>query len=500
MPTLAVRLSAHAALAAGVFCLCYGAIVWFPGEAGLAAVWPANALILAYKLRACETRGCSRTALAMALAAMVAANLTAGRAIVPSLLFPLANGVEILIAAWMLRRVSMPMAEFRDLGRFILGGVVAGPAASATMAAAVMAITLGLRDGELLGQAAAWFAADATGMAIIAPFALSLTRTRLTDAWATLALPLAIGAGLYFMSHQIALPVLALAFPLVTLAVLRDRDSGGALSVGAVAFAVVAAAIEGVGAVPRLAAMGADPVLFIQVFLAALVMTAHPLAVAMKRLDVLTAEATARRAEAEAESLRRGRILARAGSDLRSPLTGVLTVAEMLRSGRLGELNDKQRELLACIAAGGAEIEQLSREMLAPGDLDPQGRAVDLGALLSETAAGLRFLARRHGARLDVSAPDGIFPIAAPSAVVGAALRDVLARSLREVSQGGRVVAALEQAPGGARLILDRTAGAGSGDWSRLIDLGARVAHRTSPMGGRRDVVDLPAARDTRAA
>ena len=424
------RLIALAALGVAVFGLCYGSVAFFPGAAAIAAIWPANALVLAFKLRACPTRLCSRVALGVAFVAMVAANLAVGRALVPAIAFPIANVVEILLAAWFMRRIPMPMAGMKSLGQFLLGAVVAAPLASTLLAGVAMA-SLGLR-GEVLAQAAGgWLLADVMGMAIVAPFALSLGTVALRGWLRALAVPLAIGLLVFILSYQSLAPVLLLSFPLTALAVFHDRDRGGALTVGAVALAVAASAAMGDGPVVRAVDLGLNPVAMIQIFLGALVLTAYPIAVTLKRLDLYAIRLDDRRQAAEADSAAKSRVLGQVGEDLRSPLTGVVTVAEMLRSGRLGSLNERQRELLARISESGAEIEAMSREMMAAADGGALHRpSCSVAEAVEGAVAAARFQARRARVAIDVLAGDPEWRVAVDPARLGRLVSDGLTAAL----------------------------------------------------------------------
>lgn len=391
------RLVGVSALGVLTFLICWGAIHFFRGTAAVAAVWPANALVLAFILRACPTRVCERMAVGVASVAMVGANLAAGRSLGLSLAFPAANVIEILIAVHFLRGVSMPLAALKDLRGFFLGAVLAGPLASATVATAVMALGLGLSGSALLAEAGGWFLADAMGMAIVAPFALSISSRNTWSVWSGMAAPAAAGLIFFALSFQSQAPALLLAFPLVTLAVLYDRDRGGALAIGLVATGLIGSALMGEGSLPRLARYGVDPVVWAQIFLGCLVATAYPLAMMLKRLDAIATDAEAKRVAAQAETDAKVRLIGEVGEELRSPLSGVVTLAEMLRSGRLGDLNPRQRELLSRIAESGAEIEALSREMIAGGPRGAPRQAHDVGRVLAEAIGATAFAARRRG-------------------------------------------------------------------------------------------------------
>ena len=441
----------RAALLAGlglfIGALCYASSMFFEGTPGITAFWPANAVALAFVLRACRTPLESRWVLGTVLLAMVAANVAVGRSLEVALALPLANVAEVAVAAWFMRRIAMPLCGLRDLGQFLLGAVLAGPLVSTLMAALFMFARLGLSGDALVEQAGAWFLADALGMAIVAPFALSLGSVR-RDAWIrALAVPAAIGALCFILCWQRQLPVVFVAYPLVALAVLHDRDRGGALGVGAVAIAVIGSALLGQGPIIRLPALGIDPGIAMPIYFGALVLTVYPLSAVLKELDVLAAELDRRRAVAEHASAAKSELIGRVGEELRSPLTGVVTVAEMLRSGRLGDLNTRQRDLLARIAESGAEIEALSREMVALADgAERNLRSAPLAAIVREAVSAVRFRAHRSRVSLEVLAGDEAWRAAIDPERLKRLIVDTLGDALDAAPRGSavRVIAGLE--------------------------------------------------------
>lgn len=511
------RTLAFTGLGLTILLLCWASAQHFIGTPGLTAVWPANAVALAFIVRLCRTRRETMVALAATVAAMIAANLLVGRSPVSALLFPLANGVEIAVAAWFLRHIAMPMTSPRDLGQFLLGGVLAGPLASTLMAGGVAAFFYGARGEGLVELAGAWFMADAMGMAIVGPFLLSFVRTDRAGLLRALATALIVFGIAFALCFQTRLPLLFLGFPMVTLAVLHDRARGGALAVVAVASAVICAGLMGQGPAVKMAASGLDPVQVLEVYFAALVITVHPLAAAMTRLDALAADARRRQIVAEADSAAKTQILGRVGEDIRSPLTGVVTVAEMLRSGRLGDLNARQRDLLGRIAESGAEIEALSHEMmtLANGrSADPRLASVE--GVMKEAVEAARFQAKRRKVEFELLTGAAGWEVAIDPERLRRILLDGLTAALEVSAPHDRIrfVAGLEGKDRVRITVEDAHAPSVQARAARLddpldllaidrIDLtrfGAGLDFVAGGLGGGRLVIDLPLAKRRKAA
>src|SRR4029079_13349960 len=86
-----------------------------------------------------------------------------------------------------------------------------------------------------------------------------------------------------------------------------------------------------------------------------------------KRLNAL--EAKAREAQQTIEELRardalKTQFLSNVSHDLRTPLAAIITNAEILRDGMLGELNQKQRDSVTGIVNGGQQLLDMIDEIL----------------------------------------------------------------------------------------------------------------------------------------
>src|SRR6187551_110159 len=69
-------------------------------------------------------------------------------------------------------------------------------------------------------------------------------------------------------------------------------------------------------------------------------------------------------ADLEARDALKTQFLANISHDLRTPLTAVITHAEILRDGILGELTTKQRESISTIITGGRQLLDMIAEIL----------------------------------------------------------------------------------------------------------------------------------------
>ena len=159
-----------AALLATVFALVWAATA-FEEVLAAGAIWPANALVLAFVLRACPGALTTRLTVAAAAATMAVAYLAAGTRPWLALALPLAHALEILLAVHLLGPRRAAYSTFSDLRRLVVGAVLAAPLASA-LASLPLLMLAGAVEGSPARAAAGWFGAHAFGMAVVAPFAL----------------------------------------------------------------------------------------------------------------------------------------------------------------------------------------------------------------------------------------------------------------------------------------------------------------------------------------
>lgn len=455
------RLAIGAALLATVFGLVWAAAT-FDTVLAAGAIWPANALVLAFILRACPQPPVARTVVAAAALVMAAASVAAGTPLWLALALSAAHAAEILLARRLLGPRRDALRGFHDLGRLFAGGVIAAPLASTVLVLPVLALS-GDGGTSLALEAAGWFGAHAFGMAVVAPFALFAASRGAWPMWRAVMVPFVVALLFVLLSLRTPAPVGLLAFPMVMLAVVHDRVRGAALVIGLVAAAMLTLASLKLGLVHYLARLGVDPTAWIQVFFGCLVATAYPLAVALQRLDAHAADAEARRNAAEADSQAKMRLLGEVGEELRSPLSGVVTLAEMLRSGRLGDLNPRQRELLRRIADAGAEIETLSEGMMR-GALDAPGRGArgcDPAEAADDAVRALAFAARHRLVVVETALTPGL-SVGLDRARLARVIEEALAAAIAAAPRGGRVRIGVERVADGARVRVDDDDAAGA--------------------------------------
>jgi PAS domain S-box-containing protein len=277
------------ALAVLVFLVAVSGILLTRETGRIATLWPANAVMLSFILRAEPGRW--RVLAAAGLGGNLLANLAVGDDWLVGALLSLCNVGEVLAAVWAIRwrlggRPVDPTSP-RVLGAFSIFAVLLAPALSAAVASGVMAV---LTDADPAAVWSSWFLADALGMLTVAPPLLALNmaefdrlraRGRLTEAALVLAMAALATIGVFGQSRY---PLLFLVLPALLLPVFRLGLFGAAVATLMVSLIAIVMTARGTG--PLSLIIGAhlpERVIVLQGFLATAVLTSLPLAAILTR-------------------------------------------------------------------------------------------------------------------------------------------------------------------------------------------------------------------------
>ena len=244
------RIAINAALVGATSCvLAYVSSFFFREFGHLAAVWPANAVILAIMLKA--DRKAWSSYLPAGLLGMSLAYGSATHSLLLGVALPLCNGLAIWIGAAGMRmavRRSTDLTRTKPLMAFVTHAVVVGPMVSALPATWVAHTALGgvLVSWHSLSFAADWFGARALGVLVLTPSLLAVTPKRLAELFrsgnarrtALLFSALTLCLGLAFM--QTRLPLMFLVLPILMVITFQLDLIGGVLGVLITALAAAA--------------------------------------------------------------------------------------------------------------------------------------------------------------------------------------------------------------------------------------------------------------------
>ncbi|WP_461653736.1 MULTISPECIES: GGDEF domain-containing protein [Methylorubrum] len=350
----------------------------------IAAVWPANAVLLAALLK--RRPGTEAGVFLAGFIANLAANMMMRGPHVGLLLYGLCNLIEIGIAARLLRPVLSDdglLGAPSVVGRFILVCGLVAPALGGVGGAATAWL---LFRQDFWGSFAAWLLSDGLGLLILTPFFAALLggdylrcfsdkdwRQRL-EAVGLQALTAAIAYGVFFVAAR---PMLFVLFGPVMLVTFRLGRLGTTIAVMIIAAIGTVATMHGQGPIPVLAPAPREQAVLFQIFLAILLLTCLPVAAALTARGARFASLS-RSAEALRE---REVVLTRLAAT--DPLTGALNRAAF-RDATIAAMQDTACAPLSLIALDLDLFKQVN---------DRHGhRAGDLALvhLVSVLGAGLR--------------------------------------------------------------------------------------------------------------
>jgi two-component system, NarL family, sensor histidine kinase BarA len=170
----------------------------------------------------------------------------------------------------------------------------------------------------------------------------------------------------------------------------------------------------------------------------------HELRERVAQLEALQAEQARVIADLEARDRLKTQFLSNISHDLRTPLTAIITHAEILRDGILGDLTPRQRDSIDGIIKGGRQLLDMVGEILtyargAANQLTlsltefPVLQVIEQARSLNESLVGKKQLV------LDVDVNPELPPIRADREKITHVLGNLLGNAIDFTSSGGRV-------------------------------------------------------------
>jgi signal transduction histidine kinase len=173
-------------------------------------------------------------------------------------------------------------------------------------------------------------------------------------------------------------------------------------------------------------------------------------------------QALQRIAELQARDGLKTQFLANISHDLRTPLTAIITHAEILRERILGDLNERQMESVTGIINGGRALLESVGEILtyargAADQLALTPSRFDVGEVVEHVRALNESLVAKKGLTVDLEIAEALPPLYADREKIAHVLGNLLGNAIDFTPTGGRVWirACLQDSAGGPLLLAE---------------------------------------------
>ena len=342
------------------------------------AIWPANAILLAVFLRNNPNLANYTMSVVGGGSALILAELASRDISTTAAGFVLANLVEVIAAASMLRILQQGIPDFtsiQGLATFLIIASVLAPIMSATIAAATASAT---DTTKLQSVWMTWYVANALGMAIVGPFALVLN----VDHWREIRdstgkfeiVGILVLIVLVTLAASYYRLLLILAVPIILISTFRFGVLGAAAAILWFAFIGTVFIITGIGFPVLSQPDVAQRIIGLQILLVANVVWALPVAALLSEKKRLVAQVYSDNFQLKGGNVRKSQMLI----ELRRKLTNA-EEAERLRLAR--ELHDRTGQAIAIIML---ELKQIAPFVSTDGR-DRLGRLFDLLGQMGKT-------------------------------------------------------------------------------------------------------------------
>ncbi len=275
-----------AAVGAAYCIVAYAGLYLSQSSGDIATLWPPNGVLLAALLLA--RANLQHPLLLTSALASLAINMITDHGLAASLVLTLGNMSEVWIAAWLVRRFGAgDDMFFRASGtvRFSVLAGIFGPACAATLVAGLFwAFNL---ETRIFSTWTRWFTGDALGILIVTPMVMLAVIAARYGAERVFVRrsPLEITAILTAVVITTCLvfvwrnpPILFFLFPLMLLTIFRLGPIGAAAATLIIAILGSYLLVKGYGPIAAITHVDATRILFFQLFLATLFLTALPVA------------------------------------------------------------------------------------------------------------------------------------------------------------------------------------------------------------------------------
>jgi two-component system, NtrC family, sensor histidine kinase KinB len=151
-----------------------------------------------------------------------------------------------------------------------------------------------------------------------------------------------------------------------------------------------------------------------------------------------------------------------ASHELRTPVTSLLLSVQLLEEGAAGDLNDKQREIVAAQRVDLERLEKLMRELLditrlEAGTSPPRLEVVPPHELMKAAYDSTRSQAEKKGVELTLAEDPDLQPVRADRSQIGRVLVNLISNGIRHTAPGGSLTVRASSAENGVTFRVEDT-------------------------------------------
>ncbi len=467
----------------------------FARSAGVvAALWGAAGVAVAVWLR--TSRG---PLYDLSFGGLIAAGIAAGELLVGNsteltVMFTVANMLEIYLAVLLARRFAptLNLASVQGACRFLLAAAVVAPIPAAAFAGGMLWWMTG---ADFLDSAQTWWFGHALSIAVLSSFGLALTKREIAryrvPARAIEAAVLLGGLTVlcYTVFSQQPLPIGFVTMPVLLLIAVRLRMLGVTAALVIITLLAVGGSMRGFG--PYAAVFeGPDRALMAQLLVLFGYMPIMLVAALLEERDRFADRARLGQVRAERASEAKSRLLANVAHEIKSPVGGVIGIGELWKAGQLGPVSATQAEMADMLVKTARQVEALAHDLLdvaraESGAVKVELRPTDVPGVLEDVRRATALRPDAQGMRLEViSEGDGLVALA-DSQRLTQVIANLASNAVKYGSAGGVVVFRASRIYDGVRIeVIDRGGGLSVEKQTQLFEPFNRLGLERSTVEG----------------
>lgn len=467
----------------------------FARSAGMvAALWGAAGVAVAVWLRTSRGPLYDLSFGGLIAVGIAAGNLLVGNSVELTLMFTVANMMEIYGAVLLARRFapSLNLASVEGACRFLLAAAVIAPIPAAAFAAGMLWWMTG---AEFLVTAQTWWFGHVLSVAVLSSFGLALTRREIArfrvPAHAAEAVLLlgALAALTYVVFFLQWMPIAFAPMPLLLLIAVRLRMLGVTVGLVIISILAVGGSMQGLG--PYAAAFqGSDRALMAQLLVLLGFLPILLVAALLEERDRFADRARLGQVRAEKASEAKSRLLANVAHEIKSPVGGIIGIGELWKTGQLGSVSTTQVEMADMLVRTARQVESLAHDLLdvaraESGAVKVELRPTDIPGLLEDARRATALRPDAEGLRLEVvSEGDGLVALA-DSQRLAQVVANLASNAVKYGASGGIVIFRASKVHDCVRIeVIDRGAGLSIEKQTQLFEPFNRLGLERSTVEG----------------